>query len=722
MDDNLLSPYWYRIARLHPRLRAHVTVRMQSTRGQAWYVLHNQSTGRHHRINAQAFELVGRLDGRASVDEIWQTVLQIQGDEAPTQHDVIRIIGQLTDAGLVQAEVSPDIRQMQRVNEERGRKEKRARLNPLSFRLGLFNPSALMTLLYPRLKGLLTPQAFTAWCLLMLVSTVGVALNWHDIRAFATGHFMTPSFLTMAWLLYPVMKAIHELGHAMMMRRFGCEVPEVGVNFFLFVPMPYVDASAANRLTNRMQRALISAAGIMIELTLAAIGLGVWLSVEEGLLRELAFVVMTVGGLSTILFNGNPLMKFDGYFVACDLLDLPNLAHRSARFNDNAWQRVVVWLLRMPPVAVDQLDDDALERWALRLYAPLSWLYRLTVSGLMVSWASERSSWLGLGIVAWMMWGLVLAPCKNWAENLLNAPGFEAARQRASWFGVLAACGATALLALVPVPSFVVVDGVVWLPADAQVRATSDGEIDAMLVQSGQRVQAGQALIQLRDPALLTERTVLLAQIAGAQTELNAALGVDPLKAGNAQLALIRDQAQLAQVDSDLANQVLRATMSGEFVLSRQEDMAQRQVSRGQLLAYVLSDAPSVVRAVISQRDVGDVRHRVQTASVMLAERMGQSLSARQSDQAPAAVTHLPAMALSNKAGGSMAVDPTDASGLKLIEPMFVMDVVLQERIPRTGGGAKVRLDMAPRPLLQTWALRVRQLLLKHFSDVKETA
>jgi putative peptide zinc metalloprotease protein len=722
MQDTLLSPYWYRIAKLHPRLRGHVTVRMQRTRGQAWYVMHNQATGRHHRVNAQAFELVGRLDGRMSVDEIWQTLLRKQGDEAPTQNDVIRIMGQLTDAGLVQAEVTPDVRQMMAVDSERGKRERRARLNPLSFRLSLFNPSALLEAVYPRVRGLLTVTSLVLWFVLLAVALTGMMINWTGIRNYSAMHFMTPRFLAMVWVLYPLLKSVHELGHALMLRRFGCEVPEVGVNFFMFVPMPYVDASAANRLTSRAQRALISGAGIMVELAWAALGLGLWLLVEDGLVREMAFALMTIGGLSTLLFNGNPLMKFDGYFVACDMLDLPNLANRSSRVVDRMWQRLLAWVLRMPPDTSEQQDSDALERWALRLYAPLSWLYRLTVSGLMVSWASGKSSWLGVGILAWMVWSLVLQPCKLWADNLMMAPGFETARSRATWGGLIAMLCVVLAMALVPVPSFIVADGVVWVPPDAQVRAAADGEVDAMLVQSGQQVLPGQPLIRLVDPALITRREILLAQIESSRTELNAAIGVEPLKASNAEQALSRDNAQLAQLDTDLANLVMRADTAGEFVLSRQEDLDQRQVSRGQLLASVLANVPTTVRVVVSQRDINDVRNNLTGVSVMLAERPGVTLPAHQTGDTPAAVDKLPAPGLSNKVGGPIATDASDPDSLKPAEPMFVMDVVLDQRIPRAGGLAKVKLNLKPRPLLQTWGLRLRQLFLKHFSDVGDAA
>lgn len=722
MQDVLISPYWYRIAPLHPRLRHHVSVRMQQTRGQAWYVLHNQATGRYHRVNAQAFELVGRLDGRLTVDEIWQSLLAQQGDQAPTQHDVIRILGQLTDAGLVQAEVTPDVRQMMDMGEERLQRDKRSRLNPLSFRLGLFNPSALLEQLYPYCKSLFSARVLMAWAGLMLLGLIGAWFNWPELRDYGHAHFMTPRFLAMVWVMYPLMKAVHELGHALMLRRFGCEVPEVGVNFFMFVPMPYVDASASNKLTSRAQRALVAGAGIMVEAFLAVLGMALWLLIEDGFVRELAFTLMTLGGLSTLLFNGNPLMKFDGYFVACDALDLPNLAQRSGKTNERMWQRLVASLLRMPiePPAVSEVDK--IERWLLKLYAPASWLYRLGISAVMVNWASDKSSWIGMAILGWMIWSLVLQPCRHWADSVLSAPGFESVRTRAVWSGMTAFAGVLALLALVPMPASIVTDGVVWLPPDAQIRATCDAEVEAVLARSGQRVQPGQPLIRLRDPALLTERTVVLAQIDGSRAELNAAFGVESLKVSNAQQALARDYARLAKIDEDLSRQVLRAVRPGEFVLSREEDLESRQVSRGQLLAYVMADVPTVVRMLVSQRDIDDVRGRLKQASVILAERPGMPLPAKPSGDTPAAVERLPSASLGNKQGGPIATEASDPDGMKPAEPMFAMDVVLQERVPRAGGLARVKLELAPRPLLQTWGMRLRQLFLKHFSDVKGVA
>ncbi len=721
MQDTLLSPYWYRIAKLHPRLRQHVQVRMQSTRGQAWYVLHNQATGRFHRVNAQAYELVGRLDGRFTVDEVWQVLLSQLGDDAPSQHDVIRILGQLTDAGLVQAEVTPDVRQMLAADEQRAHREQRSRLNPLSFRLGLFNPSSLLERLQPMLRLLFQPWAVMLWCLVVLLASVTAVLNLEDVLAYAQLNFLSPTFLAMAWVVYPIMKGLHELGHAMALRRHGCEVPEVGVNFFMFVPMPYVDASASNRLVNRWHRVQISAAGIAVELALASMALGLWLMVEDGWVRQVAFTVMTIGGLSTLMFNGNPLMKFDGYFVACDALDLPNLSNRSSRAFAQLLRTTAMRILRMDPPLENQgiHGADRLERWALWGYAPLSWLYRIGVMVIMVMWASERSSWLGLGILVWSVWTLLLAPTRAWLAQLMQSPGFERVRGRAMVGGSLGALGLAAGAAWVPVPSSILVEGLVWLPEHAQIRAASDGQVDTVWVRSGQRVNAGQAVVSVQDPELLTRQAVLRAQIDSLENELHGNYTTDPLRMKNAHEALLRDRAAMAQLDQDLSRQVLRAGAGGEFVMSRQEDLDQHQVNRGELLAYVLADGPSVIRAVVPERSVEAVRHRVRSMSVVLDEQPGKVWRAKMIGEVPAASDKLPSAALGDRSGGRVPTDGADPDGLRPAEPQFVVDLVLEGRIPRTGGLALVRIDLTPQPLLATVTQSARQLFLKHFSDTK---
>lgn len=719
--DSLISPYWYRIADLHPRMRPHVSIQMQTTRGQAWYVLYNQSTGRHHRVNSQAYELIGRLDGRLSVDQAWHVLIDLLGDDAPSQHDVIRILGQMTEAGLIQAEVLPDVRELLRMDATRLQSEHRARLNPMSFRLGLFNPSRLLERLAPVGRVVWSHWTQMLWLLLVLSAMWALAVNWPEVIAYGRMHLMSPGYLAAAWLIYPAMKAMHEAGHALALRRYGCEVPEVGVNFFAFVPMPYVDASASNRLVNRWQRFNVSVAGIWVELTLSAAAFWMWLAIEDGVLRQGLFVVMSLGGLSTLLFNGNPLMRLDGYYAMCDALDLPNLAGRSGRTHARWWRRLGLFLLNLKPDDDDltPMGGDRLDRWALALYAPVSWLYRLGVTWLIVAWAADTASWLGFGVTVWAVWTLCLAPLYQWARSLALRHDFSSVKGRAAAVSLAVVALFGVFVTSVPVSSSMVVEGLVWLPDDAQVRASSDGEVGALLVRADEVVAKGAALMRLAAPTMESEREVLKAQIEGSQSQYHAALGQDPLKMQNAQESLKRDQAALAELEAQLSRHVLTAGVSGRFVLSRSEDLDGHQVNRGEVLAYVLGKDPTVIRAVVPQSDIDEVRHRMKSFSVMLDEQPGVVWGARWLRQVPAAVDRLPHPSMGDRLGGRVPTDPQDQDGLRPQEPSYVIDVAMSTSLPRSGGLARVRIDLAPQTIWVTANQRLRQLLLKHFSDLR---
>ena len=141
---------------------------------------------------------------------------------------------------------------------------------------------------------------------------------------------LRPTGGVLLWLCFPVVKFLHELGHAMVTKAGGGEVHEMGLMLLVMMPVPYVDASAANVLRSRWQRAVIGAAGMLTELFIAALAFYAWMLLEPGLLRAVCFNVMLVAGVSTLIFNGNPLLRYDAYYILADLIELPNLAAQSA--------------------------------------------------------------------------------------------------------------------------------------------------------------------------------------------------------------------------------------------------------------------------------------------------------------------------------------------------------------------------------------------------------
>ena len=494
MTATLFCAQWYRVARVRPRLRAQVQVQRQHWRDQRWYLLSDALTGRQHRINEAAYQFIGRCDGRRTVHEVWTAVLETEPDSAPTQDEVLLLLGQLSEMELLHSERAAAPQTLLQRREERAKQRRRSLLNPFSFRLPLGDPAAWLARLDPLAHALFNPAAAWLWLLGMLLTALVAATEWPALRSHGALHWLgdnSAANLAWLWLLYPVIKALHELGHALAVRRWGGEVHEVGLALMLLVPAPYVDASAASGFTRRQQRAAVGAAGLLVELALAACGFWVWLLTQAGTVHDIAYAVLVVGAGSSLLFNGNPLLRFDAYFVACDLFDIPNLAPRS-----NAWwgHHLGRWLLGQ---GGEQPAHAASERKWLWAYAPLSLAYRCALSLAMVLWLGGQWLLLGLAALLYVLVTVLLQPVLGWARQAMAAaqPGQGQARLRLRLAGLAAAVGLA--LGVLPVPLSTTAPAVVWLPDEAQVRSEVDGFIHALPVADGALVQPGTLLAQL---------------------------------------------------------------------------------------------------------------------------------------------------------------------------------------------------------------------------------
>ena len=711
MSASLFSDRWYRIARLRPRLRPQVRVQRQRWRDQQWYLLTDEATGRQHRIDESAYGFVGRCDGERSVQEVWNTLLETAGDAAPTQDEVLDLLGRLGELELMQSDRPADVESSLQRRDDGRRRRRRTTVNPFSFRLPLGDPTRWLARLDPLGRALFRPAAFHAWLAAMALALLAVAIEWPALRSHAAQHWSSTASLAMASLIYPLMKALHELGHALAVRRWGGEVHEVGIGLLFFMPAPYVDASAATAFARRSQRAAVGAAGLVVELALAALGLGLFLLTQPGLVHDVAFGVLFIGTASTLLFNGNPLLRFDAYHVMCDLFDVPNLASRSSAWCGHRLGRLLLGGRgEAPPHAAGERD------W-LWAYAPLSLAYRAVLSVALVLWLGGQWLLLGLFAFVYSTATVLLRPLAGWARQSLAAaqPGREQARLKLR-LGLLAVAAATALF-VVPLPLVTIAPAVVWLPEKAQVRPEVDGFVAELPVADGAQVEPGDLLVRLDNPELLAQREQLESRLDGLRVEHFQQLLRDASAAQNLTLDLERAQAELQRLGERVAQLEVRAQVAGTLAMPRQADLLGAYRRHGSTLGHVLAPAEMRVRAAIAEPDAYLVRHRLQHASVRLADAPGVVLAAASQGGIPAATRQLPSAALADTGGGPYAADPAEKDGLHSLEPVFVVDLSLPgHALARVGGRAWVRFDHGSEPLALQAYRRAAQLFLRQFS------
>lgn len=712
----MFSPLWYRAANLKPKWRLHVRADRQVSRQQVWYVFSNSAGARSSRIDSAAYALIGRCDGQVTLEEIWQALLKKDAEQAPTQDQVLSTMTQLVGDGFLECESWPDIGQLIHNDEVAATAKRSAKLNPLSIRVPLGNPSRLLRRHTRWAHRLFSYGGLTVWLVLLLAAGLVCVGNFDELSTHAQTWLNTPRYWLLAWFCFVPVKLIHEWAHALAVRRFGGQVKEVGIGILMLFPAPYVDASEANRFSSSRARALVSAAGILAELAMAAIGVLIWYSSEPGWLRDIAFTVAFIGGVSTLMFNANPLMRMDGYFVLSDWAQLPNLSTRSASHWQNVLQQSLLGVAATRPV-----QTAVGERKWLLAYAPAALAYRLAISLWLVLWIGEFNRWLGILTGLLMIFWIAIVPLNRLLVNARQSA--QSYRQRLlAPSRLLLAIGLLALLgAVVPFPDQRIAEGVVWTDEHNQLRAPIEGFVAAKQIRNTSSVRRDELVLLLEDPVLNAERQRLIQRRPGLQSELYASLRTDPARSSMVQEQLGSLEASLARIDERIAQLQIQAGSDGELSITTPQDLPGRFVKQGEVVGVIKTRRAPIIRVALDQDEAARVTSESKGVSVRLAELPGQALAAHLHRQQPAAATKLPSAALAEVNGGSIQIDPKDKDGTKPAYPTFLIDVELANesgasRHAALGGRAQVKFEFGYAPLWSQLARTMRQTIRTRFA------
>jgi putative peptide zinc metalloprotease protein len=707
------------LIRLRVRLRPHARIHRHEYRGRPWFVIEDRATGRAHRIAPAARAVLELLDGERTLGEVHAEAERRQGGEAPTVPELIGLVGTLYRADLLTGDTLPDLEELA----QRGERLRRAKLrqyfmNPLSMRLPLLDPDRYLAAA-AGLVAPITPAVWVgAWLVAVLAGAAIAAQNWEELSGGFTDRIFSTENLLVLWFVYPVVKLLHEIGHGIAIRRLGGQVHEMGLMLLVLIPVPYVEASAVAAFPSKRSRMLVGAAGVLTELFLAGIALIVWTSVEPGLVRAVCFNVAVIAGVSTLMFNGNPLMRFDGYYVFSDWLEIPNLSQRAAHHLGYLVQRFAFGMRD----AVSPAASPGEARWLL-VYGVASFAYRVFVSLSIILLVASKYFFAGVLLAIWGVGVMLVLPIAKGTAFLSAAPALAGRRHRA-WAAVGALLAAAALLLfVVPAPQWARAEGVVWVPEQAQLRAQWGCWVRAVRVEPGSRVKAGAPLVECEDPELATQVRMLETQLVELRARDMAYFVESRLRLDIVREEIANTEAKLADARRRLEGLTLRSPVEGVFVMEQARDAPGRYAHRGELIAYVVEDGPATVRAVIEQDDIDLVRGATRSIALKPADRVGQTIPARILREVPGASERLPSAALSVLGGGTFGVDPRGASDAesaerpKVLTPVFQFDLEADPgtRLGRLGMRVYVRFDLDPAPIGAQAYRALRRLLLRRF-------
>jgi putative peptide zinc metalloprotease protein len=573
--------------------RAELEATRQIFRDESAYVILDPVTFQAHRLSVQNYQIFVRLDGQRPLGEVFNRLVDEKVLTRDRECDFYQFIVQLNQLGLLSLPISNAKTLYARFERRRAARRRGRIMGALFLRVPLLQPDAFLTRTVRFVAPLFTRAALLLWLIAMAAGVLVVTLRWNEFRD-PLGTMLAVRNLPLLWTLLVALKLAHEFGHAYACKHFGGRVPEMGAYFILFTPCAYVDASATWGFPNRAHRIIVSLAGMYVESIIALGALLVWCLTGPTAIHATAQYVVILSTVVTVGFNINPLMRYDGYYIFSDLVNVPNLRQLATRQTLVTLKRFVLGVRTEPVVASRR------GQWSLCAFGVASVLYKTTVLVGICMLVAFKVPVIGIGLgiayVATAMWGIAgrLVRYVAWSDEV--AP----VRRRAIVVTVLLLAVGPLGLLLLPTPGSVQLAGVVGRRDDQVIRAEGTGFLQSSSVEVGSHVGPGTAVCRLENIDITAALRAKEAEVTQLCVQLLDEAHADPLAAAATWHRLERvrlERGRLAAMQSALT---VVAPANGQIAETTGLEDVGRFVHQGEPLAR-LSAGPWVLHCVATE-------------------------------------------------------------------------------------------------------------------------
>jgi putative peptide zinc metalloprotease protein len=715
---------WYRVINLKPRLLSSVRIYRQNFRHQLWYVLENPSNNEFSRLSSQAYKFVALLDGQRTVGEVWRICNEQMGDEAITQGEVIRLLGQLYVANLLYAELPPDTQSLLTRYQIRIRRKFQGFFSNLLFvRIPLLDPNHFLDRWFSIIGKAFTIKGLVVWLVLITTGLSFVIANFREL-IYQSRDVLAPSNLVWLYVSLFLVKVFHEFSHAFACKHFGKlngsggQVHVMGIMFLVFVPLPYVDASSAWAFRNKWHRAVVGMAGVASELLISAIAAIFWAITSTGTLHIIAYNIIFIASISTIIFNGNPLLRYDAYYVLSDLIEIPNLTQRSREYIFYLVKRYC-WALKNTPNPAHTVSE---QMW-FGFYGIASTIYRFYISIRILVFLNRRLPEQLfilvpiLAISALVMW--VLVPVGRFFHFLAAGGELVRNRSRAVWSTLGGLSFLIFFLCILPAPYHIRIEGIVEPFNLAIIHAETDGFVKELLESPIKVSTDGPALIRAENPKLEAEKASIIAERRALEAKLSLAQTQEPAAAQIYLEQLEALEEKIHRIEYEVNSLNYRSPLSGTWVSSDIEKTKGIYVQHGQQIGIVGSLNNVRVRATAGQAVAAILFEQpCLLVEIRIRNRPHKPIEGKIEKILPAGLEILPSQALGYYIGGSTPTETGDPNGVKATEKFFEIRIIPEVKDPvrlLTGQRVIARITLPSKPLAIQWWDSIRQLFQRRF-------
>ena len=503
----MLNDQTFEFSQARLKLKDALRFSMRHIGGGTEYLVEDEVTGRFFRIGLAQYTFLSMLDGKRTVSTILMKTATLLREHAIDENDAANLVKWAIESGLIESETGNSAARLEEQHQIMQKQKLASFMNPMMLRIPLFNPDPVVTVLSRYLNFLVSPLGFLVWMIMVIYGFGLLAVNFNDFWLNRVNSFGGVDWVWLG-ITWALLKIVHELAHSLVCKRYGGRVRSCGILVLLLIPMPFVDVNSSWRFESKWKRILTSAAGMLAELFIAAIACFIWVHSNPGPLQYHAGNVIISATVVTLLFNINPLMRFDGYYMLSDFLEIPNLSMHGRAWLKGAFR----WLyFGKKPTPVKEIGFRGV---AVKVYGVLAMLWFFSIAIGLTLGASGLVEGFGLivaAIGAVLMLGIPLFKLVKYFIF-----GTDTDKPNRIWFATaltLTILITGAFLKTCPSPSVVSAPIVIDFEPLSVVRSNAAGFAKTIHVQEGQIVKEGDLLVTLENPELQHELTSLLIDI-----------------------------------------------------------------------------------------------------------------------------------------------------------------------------------------------------------------
>ena len=653
------------------------------------YLVEDEVTARFFRVGLPQYTFLTMLDGRRTVSTALMMTSTLLREHGIDETDSAVLCKWAIESGLIESETGNSAARQLEQHMRLQKQKLTSYMNPMMLRIPLFDPDALVTPITRAVGFLVSPLGAMIWVSMVFYGFFHLASNWD---AFVYNRVNSFSATDIAWigLTWLLLKLVHELAHSVVCKKFGGRTNSCGVLFLLMIPLPYVDVTTSWRFDSKWKRILVAAAGMLSEIFIAAIACCVWVWSDPGPLKYHAGNVIITATLHTLLFNINPLMRFDGYYMLADWLEIPNLATQGRQ-----WLKAFfkwVYFGKKPA----ELNEQGTRGFVIKAYGVLAMFWFFTIAiGLSLA-ASGMMEGFGLlvALIGCFFW--IGIPVFKLAKYV--TVGTETDQPDRKWFSIAMSLTVICLagfLYFFPSPSVISAPVVIDYEPIAVVRTTSTGFANSIHVTNGQQVKKGDLLVSLVNPDLKQELTSLLVDIKISELRIKSLFSsgrISDVQLEQESLAAM--QKKQIELEGQIADLEVLSPQDGQILARDLNSSIGKHFVPGDEVLSVVQPEEIQAIALTNQADIEWIEDKpdIEIELRVWGRHQRQLLKGRIKTIDPRARDDVPHEAFSASIGGPLAVVSRDQvedskeadNDLMLVQPRVLIEIELEPEDRKT--------------------------------------